>query len=336
VIVGRRAALSHPGRKRRRNEDAYVVQPPLFAIADGMGGAQAGELASQLAAAALKEGSAAHGDGSDRLNALVQEANRRVYQRSSQDPEASGMGTTVTAALVDDRGVWIGHVGDSRAYLLRDGRLEQLTNDHSLVAELVRSGELSEEEAQAHPQRSVITRAVGTDADVDVDTFRVDAQIGDVFLLCSDGLTDMVGDEAIATIIERNRDDLDAAAHELIAAANRGGGEDNITVVFFEVSDAERAEDATVRMPAVEPADAAEEDTLDEPERVPAVDTMVIPPEEAASLVREPEPNPQPASTTSEVETRPERSRPLLPLLALLLVVAVIVALVVWGVWAFT
>src|SRR5204862_369715 len=150
------------GKKRRRNEDTYVVEPPLFAIADGMGGAQAGELASSLAAGAVRGDEGAAGSGERRFTELIHEANRRVYQRSSQDAAASGMGTTMTVAFVGDANVAFGHVGDSRAYLIRDGKLEQLTEDHSLVAELVRTGKLSPEEAGTHPQRSVITRALGT------------------------------------------------------------------------------------------------------------------------------------------------------------------------------
>jgi len=165
-----------------------------------MGGAQAGEVASRLAAAVLEE---ANGDElrEERIVELIQEANRRVFQRSSEDPAASGMGTTMTVAVTGRAGtVSIGHVGDSRAYRVRAGRLEQLTKDHSLVGELMRSGKLSPEEAETHPQRSVITRAVGTEPDVDVDTFTVDTEPGDVFLLCSDGLTDMVSDEGIQSV----------------------------------------------------------------------------------------------------------------------------------------
>jgi serine/threonine protein phosphatase PrpC len=190
------------GRKRRRNEDAYVVEPPLFAIADGMGGAQAGELASSLAAGAVREDEAAAGSGERRVAELIQEANRRVYERSSRDAAASGMGTTMTVAFVGDANVAFGHVGDSRAYLIRDGKLEQLTEDHSLVAELVRSGKLSPEEAETHPQRSVITRALGTDPDVDVDTFSIETAPGDLFMLCSDGLTSMVEDDVLLQTIE--------------------------------------------------------------------------------------------------------------------------------------
>src|ERR1700730_10090273 len=178
-----------------------------------MGGAQAGEVASSLAASALKErGDGDAGDGERRVAELIQEANRRVHQRALDDEAASGMGTTMTVALVhDDGAVTIGHVGDSRAYRLRDGQLEQLTDDHSLVAELVRRGELSADEAAVHPQRSVITRALGTEADVDVDAFTVEAKDGDLFLLCSDGLTTMVDVDTIATILEQNRSSLASA-----------------------------------------------------------------------------------------------------------------------------
>jgi protein phosphatase len=327
VTLGRSAGLSDPGRKRRRNEDAYVLEPPLFAVADGMGGAQAGELASSLAAAALRDDSGAGGkDGERRVDELIQEANRRVYQRQSRDAAASGMGTTMTVALVENGTVAIGHVGDSRAYLIRDRSLEQLTEDHSLVAELVRSGKLSPEEAEAHPQRSVITRALGTDPNVDVDTFSVETKPGDVFLLCSDGLTSMVGDEVILTEVERNRDDLKAAAKALVRAANRGGGEDNITVVFFEIVGAGEDTGQTLTLPPVEEdgGDAEDVDTLDELDRVPAVETMVVPPAEAAreEVGRDGRPE----------EPRGPGRRIVIVMLALLLL-ALACGFVVWGLW---
>ena len=263
------ASLTDTGRRRRHNEDAYVCEPPLFAVADGMGGAQAGELASNLAAAALRdEGS--RGGGEERVDELIQEANRRVYERQTQDSSATGMGTTMTVALVEDGHVAIGHVGDSRAYLIRDRRLEQLTEDHSLVAELVRSGKLSPEEAEGHPQRSVITRALGTDPDVDVDTFSVETKPGDLFLLCSDGLTAMVDDETILREVERNREDLTAASKALVKAANKGGGDDNITVVFFEIGAGGETGD-TARTVTLPPIEGDDEATLDEHDGVPAV-----------------------------------------------------------------
>jgi PPM family protein phosphatase len=265
-MIGRHAGLSHPGRRRRRNEDAFVVAPPLFAVADGMGGAKAGEIASRLAAAAVPK------EGGDRVDVaeLIHEANRRVFERARDDASASGMGTTMTVALVEDDHVTIGHVGDSRAYRLRDHGLEQLTEDHSLVAELVRSGRLSPEEAESHPQRSVITRVLGTEADVDVDTFTVETRPGDVFLICSDGLTTMVEDDRIVEVVEQYRDDLERAAKQLIADANRSGGEDNVTVICFEIVEQGAETDETARLPAV---GTEEEDTLTEAEDVPVIET---------------------------------------------------------------
>jgi PPM family protein phosphatase len=281
-VIGRVASVTDPGRKRRHNEDAYVMEPPLFAIADGMGGAQAGEVASRLAAAALRESGADSG-GERRIVELIPEANRRVYDRSSTDPETSGMGTTITVALVENDRVVFGHVGDSRAYLIRDGRMEQLTEDHSLVNELLKSGKLSREEAEMHPQRAVITRALGTDPDVDVDTFSVPAQTGDLFLLCSDGLTDMVSEGSIFSVVERHRDDIDKALRALVSAANKGGGEDNITVVAFEIAAGASTHDGETREHVLPPelsGQPDEEDTLTEADRVPAVDTMVVSVEE--------------------------------------------------------
>jgi PPM family protein phosphatase len=308
MSLGRTAALTDTGRKRRHNEDVYVVDPPIFAIADGMGGAKAGEVAAGLAADALRgEG----GRGEDAVVGLIQKANRRVYQRATEDAAASGMGTTMTVALLEDGRVRIGHVGDSRAYLIRDGELAQLTDDHSLVGELVRSGKLAPEDAESHPQRSVITRVLGTDPEVDVDTATVETRAGDLFLLCSDGLYSMVGNDRILQLVERYRGDLDAAAKALVAAANKGGGEDNITVVAFEIAG---AEDETLREPAV-PAERHpdEEDTLTEVDRVPAVTTMVIPPDEVEAFA-------EPA------EERPAPPRPPLKVLALLALILLAIA----------
>ena len=282
----RTGVSTHPGRKRRHNEDAYVIEPPIFAVADGMGGAKAGEVASGLAAAALKEGGADGASAEERVVGLIQAANRRVFDRANEDRDASGMGTTMTVALVEENRVTFGHVGDSRAYLIRNGEIEQLTDDHSLVAELVRSGRLSPEEAEVHPQRSVITRVVGTEAYVDVDTFTIEAAVGDLFLICSDGLTDMVDDETIIEAIEKNRGNLDRAAEALVGAANRVGGEDNITVVFFEVT-GEPLEDTavTAQAPAVDGQVPDDEDTLTGLEGIPTIET--------AEPESEPEPKPK-------------------------------------------
>ena len=251
-IIGAYAAKTDTGRKRRRNEDAFVLAPPLFAVADGMGGAQAGEIASKLAAAALEDTDPGRLTGPEKVASLIQEANRRVHERSSVDPATSGMGTTMTVALVENDGVVIGHVGDSRAYLVRGEEMEQITEDHSLVNELLKTGKLSPEEAETHPQRSVITRAVGTDPDVDVDSFVIETQDGDVFLICSDGLTDMVDDEHILETVEKHRGNLDRMTKQLVSAANRGGGEDNITVVAFSIGHVDgAASEDTATMEAV-------------------------------------------------------------------------------------
>jgi serine/threonine protein phosphatase PrpC len=271
--IGRSTVVSHTGRKRRRNEDAYVFEPPLFAVADGMGGARAGDLASRLAAAAVKAGGV-DGNGKERVVALIQQANSSVYKRSSEDADAAGRGTTMTVALVENSVVTFGHVGDSRAYILRDGALEQLTEDHSLVAELVRVGKLSPEEAESHPQRSVVTRILGTDPDVDVDTFTVEGRPGDVFLICSDGLTTMIGDEDIGRVLTERRS-LDDAAKELVQLANKAGGEDNITVVAFDLTDEpeepdepdEQTLEQTQPMPAVEVDEDTREIVSEEPKR---------------------------------------------------------------------
>jgi PPM family protein phosphatase len=288
--VGAYAVASDTGRRRRRNEDNYVVAPPLFGVADGMGGAQAGEVASQLAASALESGDPEALEGTKRLDALIQEANRRIYDRASTDPTASGMGTTMTVALVEGMTVAIGHVGDSRAYLVRGEQMEQLTEDHSLVNELLKTGKLSEEEAHVHPQRSVITRAVGTDPDVDVDGFTIEAEDGDVFLICSDGLSDMVDDEQILEVVHSNRDDLDNAVKALVAAANKGGGEDNITAVAFQVSSEAGANlEDTLAMPALTGGDEEpEEKTREYVDGYAAGDTMVVPPGELPEAVTQP------------------------------------------------
>jgi protein phosphatase len=324
LAVAAYAVASDTGRRRLRNEDNYVVAPPLFAVADGMGGAQAGEVASRLAASALEGGDSDALGGLERLDALIQEANRRIYDRASNDPSASGMGTTMTVALVEDMTVAIGHVGDSRAYLVRGEQMEQLTEDHSLVNELLKSGKLSEEEAQVHPQRSVITRAVGTDPDVDVDAFTIEAEEDDVFLLCSDGLTDMVEDEEILELVHEHRDDLEKAVKALVTAANRGGGDDNITAVAFRIStEAAPSTEDTVAMPALtgdetEPDEQTREYANAEPARA---DTMVVPPGEIPEELTAPEPEPTPTADARRVRV----------VLIALVLLAIAAALIIWG-----
>ncbi len=240
--IGRAAALTDTGRRRLDNEDAFVLEPPLFAVADGMGGAQAGEVASGLAVSTIEErGTGLRDEGA--LVELLGLANTRIHERSLGDPSVSGMGTTATIVVVDEAAgtVTLGHVGDSRAYLIRNGAITQLTDDHSLVAELVRSGRITEEEALVHPARSVITRVLGTDPVVDVDTTTDAVQPGDLVLLCSDGLSAMLRDETILALVLAAPGPAEAT-EALVAAANASGGDDNITVVLFEVLEGEPPE----------------------------------------------------------------------------------------------
>jgi protein phosphatase len=224
------------GRQRRDNEDNAFVRAPLFVVADGMGGAQAGEVASALAVEEFQHELPDEGSVEERLTNRIRDANRRIYERSRREHEHAGMGTTLTAVYVDNDDLAVAHVGDSRAYIFRDGTLTRLTQDHSLVEELVRQGKLTEEQAAEHPQRSIITRALGIELDVDVDTWTYPARAADVVLLCSDGLTSMIGEDRIAEILGAEPN-LERASEQLISAANDAGGRDNITVVLFRLED---------------------------------------------------------------------------------------------------
>jgi PPM family protein phosphatase len=233
------AARTDTGRQRHANEDSYHARSPVYVVADGMGGAQAGEVASRIAADAFDEDM---GDGSpeERLAERAQEANRRIFDRARSDASVSGMGTTLTGALLASDEVSIVHVGDSRAYLFRDGELRQLTRDHSLVEELRRRGQLTSEEAEDHPQRSIITRALGPERDVELDIHTHQARGGDVYLLCSDGLTSMVREDRLREILSTAAT-LRDAVDGLVDEANKAGGRDNITVVAFRVGGDEPA-----------------------------------------------------------------------------------------------
>jgi protein phosphatase len=226
------------GRQRRDNEDSAYVHAPVFVVADGMGGAQAGEVASRMAIETFEEGLPASGAPEARLAELVRSANHRIYDHSRVDQGRAGMGTTLTAAFLDDAHLAIAHVGDSRAYLFRDGELTRLTQDHSLVDELVRQGKLTEEQAAEHPQRSIITRALGPEPEVEVDTWTYPVRAGDVLLLCSDGLTSMISEERVGEIL-LSAATLQQAADRLIEEANEAGGRDNITVVLSRFEEAE-------------------------------------------------------------------------------------------------
>jgi PPM family protein phosphatase len=224
------------GRQRRANEDSVLARSPLFVVADGMGGAQAGEVASRLAVESFQHGLEDATDAEGVLAEYARAANVSIHERSQADAEHAGMGTTLTAVYVGVEEVAIAHVGDSRAYCLRDGELLRLTDDHSLVDELIRQGKLTPEEAVAHPQRSVITRALGPEPEVEIDTRSYRARDGDVYLLCSDGLTTMVPDGSLAEIL-LTHPQLRDAGEALIAAANEAGGRDNITVVLLRVEE---------------------------------------------------------------------------------------------------
>jgi len=243
LIVAEEAHKTDTGRQRHANEDSYFARAPLFAVADGMGGAQAGEVASRIAASAFEKRGSLNSDepAEGQLERIAQAANREIHQLAQEDSSRAGMGTTLTAATVRGDEIALGHVGDSRAYVLRDGQLKRLTNDHSLVEELRRQGRLTEEQAEEHPQRSIITRALGPEPSVNVDTMTFPAKDGDVFLLCSDGLTTMVSDDDIRQILTETRT-LRNAVSKLVEAANRGGGRDNITAVAFRVADADAKE----------------------------------------------------------------------------------------------
>jgi protein phosphatase len=225
------------GRQRQGNEDNYYVRAPLFVVADGMGGAQAGEVASELAVRQFEGGLPDGRAPAEALVGTIKEANAQIHDQARTHPDRAGMGTTVTAAYVDDDTVVVAHVGDSRCYLLRDGDLIRLTRDHSLVGELVARGKLTEEQAESHPQRSVITRALGAYPDVEVDIEAFPARSGDVFLLCSDGLTGMVGEPALKALLEEADRSLEETGRTLIAAANEAGGRDNITVILFRLEE---------------------------------------------------------------------------------------------------
>jgi serine/threonine protein phosphatase PrpC len=265
------------GRQRRANEDSHLARAPLFVVADGMGGAQAGEVASRIAVESFEGGLHGAGEPEAALAQLAREANARIHELSHSHAEQAGMGTTLTAFYVGESEVSIAHVGDSRAYRLRGAELTRLTEDHSLVDELLRQGRLTPEEALEHPQRSVITRALGPEGFVEVDTRSYSAHDGDVYLLCSDGLTTMVPEERLAELLLAYAPkSLHDAGEALIAAANEAGGRDNITVLLLRVEDLDTsAAPATEESPAarVAPgaaATAGAAQALRDPPRAPA------------------------------------------------------------------
>jgi protein phosphatase len=253
------AFRSDTGRQRNANEDSFFVRAPIFVVADGMGGAQAGEVASKAATDAFDVDLAAGTSPEQLLRETIHAANRTIHELARADPSRAGMGTTLTAAIVsaEREEIAIGHVGDSRAYRLRGERLERLTRDHSLVEEMRRKGQLTDAQAEDHPQRSIITRALGPEVEVEPDVQTVPAAPGDVFLICSDGLTTMLDEERIGKLLS-DATSMDAAVRALVDEANRAGGRDNITALAFRLEDAaapqRQPEGATLVGPSAEEA----------------------------------------------------------------------------------
>jgi protein phosphatase len=330
------AGLTDVGRQRHTNEDRYYESPPLFAVADGMGGARAGEVASQIAVDEFAEQADLGGSPEERLATIVRSANRKIYDLAQSDESRAGMGTTLTAALVSDQEVSLGHVGDSRAYRFREDELERLTQDHSLVEELMRMGKLSPEDAESDPRRSIITRALGPEPDVDVETCTYPAKDGDVYLICSDGLTGMVPEERLAEIL-RARSSLEHAAKELVDDANARGGKDNITVLLFKLGE-EVKEGADVESDTLsgseDPEPAAAQTTVTT--EAAAGDTVVLGPAEVeaerakaanAATVAKPEPQPPPPRRP-EPPPRPRRRRPKVVLAAIVSLIILAAAVV--------
>jgi PPM family protein phosphatase len=245
-------ARTDVGRVRQGNEDSYMVHDPLYAVADGMGGHQGGEVASKIALETLGRLTLEpSGDTAPSLVDAVRQANRDVLEKAATDPGLHGMGTTLTALVTGGERVLLAHVGDSRAYLMRDGQMDQLTEDHTVVEGLVREGRLTPQEAEIHPQRSILTRALGVDGDIEVDETTHDVRPGDRILLCSDGLTGMVSEQEIQRIMAE-LEDPQRAAEALVDAANDAGGQDNITAVVLDVlEDDETADTAPVAAEAV-------------------------------------------------------------------------------------
>ncbi|MDX6555221.1 MAG: family protein phosphatase [Miltoncostaeaceae bacterium] len=251
--------LTDTGRVRSHNEDRSLAEPSLIAVADGMGGAKAGEVAAEVAVKAIAE--LRRPPSAAQVRDAIVRANAEIRRMAERDPEKSGMGTTMTAAVLDDGKLGVVHVGDSRAYLWRGRQLRQLTDDHSVVAEMVRRGSLAPEEAEAHPHRNVITRALGAEASVRVDEVSEELREGDIVLVCSDGLSSYVPDGRIAGELVEAKS-LEEAARRLVNAANAAGGADNVTVVLARVGPADEAPSAEAAGAAGEPgeegADTAE------------------------------------------------------------------------------
>jgi len=338
VTVLRAGSATDVGRVRTVNQDCLLVTDGLFAVADGMGGHVGGEVAARVAVEALEE----HfqpGDSEDPLLHAIQEANRAVWDRARQDTSLRGMGTTITAvALVSVDGeerLVVANVGDSRAYLLQAGEFSQLTADHSLVEEMVRAGELSEAEAVGHPHRHILTRALGVEPEIDIDSWLIPPHTGDRLLLCSDGLVNEVADDQIAEVL-RQESEPEAAANRLVELARAHGGADNITVVIVDVDEGEPApgdpDGPTVLGARADTPTAAASDEDPQTVVVPAVsaDDPVAEPTEAPTADGRPAAPTPPRGPSPAARRRRITFRVLLFVLALLIVVGGAIAAVVW------
>jgi serine/threonine protein phosphatase PrpC len=304
------------GRQRRGNEDAFYARAPLFAVADGMGGAQAGEVASHLAVEVLEQG-LPDGGGSveERLRARVREANARIMESAQADDARAGMGTTLTVAYVGEDDLTVAHGGDSRLYRLRDAAFERLTDDHSLVEELVRQGKLTPEEADEHPQRSIITRALGAEEGVEADSTTWAGRDGDVYLICSDGLTSMIPEAHVAQILAE-APSLASAGRMLIDAANDAGGRDNITVVLFRLED--------IAAGAAAPQETAEHAAVAREPEAAAPATAAMAPATATATAPVARKQPRPARRGAPARRRRRPRVPVGPILVLFLVACVV------------
>ncbi len=343
----RTGSATDVGRLRSNNQDSLLVVAAndLYGVADGMGGHQGGEVASAMAVEALR---AEPGEATlEDLKTAVRQANRTIFEKAGSDPDLHGMGTTLCAIRVvsgpeGEEIAWV-NVGDSRIYLLRDDRLIQLSEDHSLVEDLLRDGQLTEDEAAVHPQRNILTRALGIDLDVDVDGDTVLPFTGDRYLMCSDGLFNEVTEDEIASVLRR-LEDPDEAAGELVRLANEGGGRDNTTVVVVDVTDdggraaaasAALAEpDATVAIPITSAADPQDgtagadgPDDIDDPESVFSDRPSSLPEsgDDYASSTRDP------FGELGRARTRRFTWRVLAFALAVALVAAAVLGAVLWS-----
>jgi PPM family protein phosphatase len=344
MSILRVGAATDIGLVRATNQDNLLVAEPLFAVADGMGGHAAGEVASETAVRALE---VAYRDTKEeepaRLGEATRAANTAVWDRARSDPDLRGMGTTLVAiafANGDDR-LAIANVGDSRAYRWRKGQLEQLTTDHNLVQELMEEGLVSEEEAPFHPQRNVVTRALGVDADVDVDVIEAAARPGDRFLLCSDGLGLEVDETEVAAVLGR-LPDPDEAAHQLVAEARHNGGKDNVTVVVVDVVDEKEGKgfpttaEATAVPAPHDGSDPAQSDgVINDPSlrSAPAVDPRPASDSSAPPISEPVDPpvTPSPAATGVEPAPAPPPQARALTVRVVLFVLALVAILIVAG-----